>query len=357
MKKKKISGFTIFLLVYATLLIGLVAFALNYVWNLLIDYEASIPDVNMEKFLDEFSEDNISDLLEKYPVSVNEYDDADAVNEAYIKMLSGKELTFDKLTGRYTNAAPVYTISAGDDVIAVAELTEIGKNSHGFSIWELSKVIFDGYGPERTSIKIKVPGSAVVEVNGNVIDEKYLIGTETVEMTSNISEYVQWVPEYKIYEVDNLIKKPQINVSGDYIREVSEKGYDTAYEFDTDEALKQEVSSRVLAMGHEYGAYIINKGSLGVLQSYMLGKAREYVSNIPAIWAYLWGEEYSYNFTDESVDNFVRYSEDCFSCKVTFTLNVFYRGTRSVSYETKINCMYVKQDGAWYMADFALVNE
>ncbi|MDD6572304.1 MAG: hypothetical protein PUF12_07990 [Thermoflexaceae bacterium] len=358
MKKKfRINGFAAFLLVYASFLILLITCGLYYVWNLLIDYEAGMPDVNMEKFLVEFEAGNIETLLSKYPVSVNEYDTEESVEKAYVSMVENQELTYKKLTGKYTNATPVYEIYAGDDIIAVASLSETGKNKHGFSVWDMANVTFDGYGPVRESVSIKVPGSAVVTVNGTVIDEKYLTETQPVEMTASLSDYVEWVPEYKIYRLENLIQMPQVEVSGDYIKEVSDTEYTVAYDFDTDESLKEEAGNRIMAMAHEYGAYIINKGNLGTLKSYMVGKAREYVSNIPAVWAYLWNEEYSFNFTNEEIGNFVRYGEDCFGCEVSYTLNVFYRTTRSISYDTHIRCMYVKKDGMWYLADFILENE
>lgn len=358
MKKRfRLNGFAGFLLVYASLLVLLITLGLYYVWNLLIDYEAGMPDVNMEKFLVEFEAGNIEKLLLEYPVTVNEYDTEESVRQAYVSMVSDKELSYSKLTGKYTNAAPVYEIHAGDDVIAVAYLSETGKNKHGFSVWDMTDVIFDGYGPARESVSVKVPGSAVVAVNGNVIDEKYLAETQPVDMTANLSEYVKRIPEYKVYKLENLIKIPQIEVSGEYIKEVLDTEYTVAYDFDTDDSLEEEVENRIMAMAHEYGAYIINKGDLGSLKNYMVGKAREYVSNIPAVWAYLWNEEYTFNFTDEKIDNFVRYGEDCFGCDISYTLNVFYRTSRSISYDTYMRCMYVKQDGVWYLADFMLENE
>lgn len=355
MKKKfKIGGFASFLLVYSALLILLIGFGLYYVWNLLIDYEAGMPDVNMEQFMVEFEGDNLRNLLEEYPVSVHEYDSKESVVDAYMQMVVGKELSFKKLTGKYTNTTPVYEIYAGENVIAVAELTEIGKNKHGFSIWEMSNVTFDGYGPETHEVSIKVPGSATVTINGNVINEKYLTETIPVEMTTNLSEYVEWVPEYKVYKMENLIQQPEITVSGDYIKQAQDPAYTIAYDFVPDETLAEEAGPRIWAMAHEYGAYIINKGSLYTLKSYMLGKAAEYVSNIPAIWAYLWNEEYTYTFTNEELTSFTRYSDTCFSCEVSYTLNVFYRTTRSISYDTKIRCMYIKKDDIWYLADFIL---
>lgn len=356
-KKFRLNGFGGFLLLYASLLILLITFGLYYVWNILIDYEAGMPDVNMEKFLAEFEADNIKNLLLQYPVSVSEYDKAEDVEEAYVSMVTDREISYAKLTGKYTNAAPVYEIYAGDDIVAAAKLLEVGKNKHGFSVWDMTEVIFDGYGPEKYNVSIKVPESANVLVNGTLIDEAYRTGTESVELTANISEYVEQVPEIKIYELNNLIRMPDIEVAGDNIAETGDENYTVSYTFGTDKELEEQLSGRIMAMAHEYGAYIINKGSLSTLKSYMVGKAREYVSNIPAVWAYLWNEEYTYNFTNEEISNFVRYSEDCFSCDISYTLNVFYRTSRSISYDTYIKCMYVKQDGAWYLADFMLLGE
>lgn len=354
-KTSKGKGFLIFIITYSVLLIGLICVGLNYVWNLLIDYEASIPDVNMDKYLAEFAPENIPALLEEYPVEIHEYDSKDYVTEAYVKEAESGKLSYQKLTGSYTNTTPVYEVFAGDNVIAKVELAEVGKNGHGFSVWELSNISFDGYGPNTYNVSVKVPSTATVTINGNTINEKYRVACdEQVPLTSNLAEYVSEVPEFKIYELTDLVSSLSFVVEGESIKQVTGGEYDIEYTFDTDEALKAEVSGQITAMAREYGAYIINKGNLSALRSYMVGKAREYVSDIPAVWAYLWGEEYSHSYTNEVIDNFVKYSDDCFSCDVSFTLNVVYRGTRSISYDTALSCMYIKKDGQWYLADFAL---
>ncbi len=353
-KSKKSNGFVAFIITYSVLLIALIVAGLIYVWNLLIDYEASIPDVNMEKLLVEFEAGNIPALMEQYPVEINEYDSMETVVSAYVNQAKSGEISYRKLTGSYTNATPVYEVLAGEKAIAKVELYETGKNGHGFSVWELKEVSFEGYGPNTYDVSIKVPGKATVLINGNTINEVYNVGSDPVALTSNLAEHIEDVPEYKIYEINGLVSSLSVNVEGDCIKQVSDGEYDIEYTFDTDEALKKEVSGQITTMAREYGAYIINKGSLGVLRSYMTGKAAEYVSDIPAIWAYLWGEEYSHRYTNEVIDNFVKYSDDCFSCDVSFTLNVTYRGTRSISYDTALSCMYVKKNGKWYLADFAL---
>lgn len=350
-------GFKGFLLIYSLIWIVLIGAGLFYVWNLLIDYEASIPDVNMEKHLEEFDASHIGNLYDKFPLELNEYEDKDAVKNWFCQAVADKELSFRKFTGKYTNSTPVYEVLAGENVIAAVLFTENGKNDHGFSVWEMSQVSFEGYGPDFFDVTVKVPQNAEVLVNGQLIDGKYLTAEEPVELASNIADFVEQVPGYRIYTITHLANMPEIKVAGDNIREVLDEEYTVCYDFGTDEDLKNQVAGRITAMTREFGAYIINKGSLGTLQSYMVGKAKEYVSNIPAVWAYLVGEEYYYTFENETIENFVRYSEDCFSCEASYTLNVSYRGTRSISYDTRLICTYIKKDGIWYLADFRMENK
>lgn len=353
MKKR----FRIFLIVYSLILIAAIGAGLFYVWGLLIDYEASIPDVNMEKHLTDFDENNIKTLYAKFPLELEEYEDKEAVADRICASVEDAELSYRKRAGAYTNSAPVYDVLAGENVIATAAFAESGKNNHGFSVWEMSDVSFAGYGLEFFDVTIKVPLDAVVFVNGRVIDESYRTSEEPAALVKNISEFVEQVPGYKTYTLGHLANMPEIEVNGENIYKADSEEHTVFYEFGTDEELKSQVAGRITAMTREFGAYIINKGSLSRLQSYMVGKAKGYVSNIPAVWAYLVGEEYNYTFTNETIENFVRYSEDCFSCEACYTLNVTYRKTRSISYDTKLVCTYVKQDGAWYLADFIMENK
>lgn len=353
MKKR----FLIFLIVYSLILIAAIGAGLYYVWGLLIDYEASIPDVNMEKHLTDFDEDNIRTLYAKFPLGLHEYEDKEAAADKIAASVTGAELSYRKRAGAYTNSAPVYDVLAGENVIATASFTESGKNDHGFSVWELSNVSFAGYGLEFFDVTIKTPLDAVVFVNGRVIDESYRTSEEPASLVKNISEFVEKLPGYKIYTLEHLANMPEIEVNGENIFKAGSEEYTVFYDFGTDEELKEQTAGRITAMTREFGAYIINKGSLSRLQSYMVGKAKEYVSNIPAVWAYLVGEEYNYTFTNETIENFVRYSEDCFSCEASYTMTVTYRKTRSISYDTRLICTYIKKDGIWYLADFIMENK
>ena len=95
-----------------------------------------------------------------------------------------------------------------------------------------------------------------------------------------------------MYDVGQLIAKPDItaklngkDLTVDYDKKT---GY-TIY-YPSDDELYKSMESRIYTIAEQYGAYIINRGSLSKLSSYMVGTAAEYVSDIPAIWAYLWGK-------------------------------------------------------------------
>lgn len=354
---KGLKGFRGFLLVYLLVWIAVIGAGLFYVWRLLIDYEASIPDVNMEKHLADFDEANIRSLYRQFPPELNEYDNNEAVENWYCELVAQGALSYRKRTGVYTNSTPVYEVLAGENVIAAVYFTESGKNDHGFTVWEMSEVSFEKDALELFDVTVKAPLDAQVLVNGAVIDEAYKTSEETVDLAKNISDYVEQVPGYKVYTIERLANMPDIQVYGGNIYKADSEDYTIFYDFDTDEELKGQVAGRITAMTREFGAYIINKGSLSRLQSYMVGKAREYVSDIPAVWAYLVGEEYNYTFADETIENFVRYSEDCFSCEAGYTLHVTYRKTRSISYNAKLICTYIRRDGVWYLADFRMENK
>lgn len=108
-----------------------------------------------------------------------------------------------------------------------------------------------------------------------------------------------------------------------------------------------------MTIAESYGKYIINRGSLSTLSGYMLGYAKEYVSDIPAVWAFLYGKTYTYEFQNESITNFSKYSDNCFSCDVYYDLYVDYK-TGNTTYNTSLTYTFVKTGGKWYVADFII---
>ena len=250
---------------------------------------------------------------------------------------------------------PVYVVYAGDTPIAKVELESAGKNAHKFNKWTLGTISFGDFTKDLAEVKITAPTGADVYINGVQVTDTYKTESEVkFAPCLHVSDYVT-VPTNDVYDVGQLIAKPDItaklngkDLTVDYDKKT---GY-TIY-YPSDDELYKSMESRIYTIAEQYGAYIINRGSLSKLSSYMVGTAAEYVSDIPAIWAYLWGKSYTYQFNNESITNFRKYSDKCFSCDVYYDLYVDYK-TGNTTYKTSLTYTFVKQNGTWMLADFLI---
>lgn len=354
-KKKKLKAFPVFLTAYSIILIVLIVSGLVWVWGLLADYENGLAEVNAEKSLVNFSAGNISGTLNSAGVSAGEFENFDKLCEAYESFLEGKEISYKRNSSEYMSSNPAYYVLAGDTAFASFKLNQNGVNGHGFPVWEMGEITFLGDIVSKENITVKVPSGAKVIINGIYAEpEKYMNYTEELQLAKNISEFVDYVPAYDVYTIDGLTEIPSVEAEGDNIAPVSVTGNEFFYDYASDEELLKENEELIKRIGTNYGGYIINRVSFRTLAADLIGNARKYMSDIPAIWAYLYGEEYTYDFTDWSITDIKKYSDECFSCRLEFVLNVHYRVTRSVTYDTKLECMFIKKDGRWYMADFIM---
>lgn len=354
-KKKKSKVFPVFLAAYSSILIVLIVFGLTWVWWLLSDYEDGLAEVNAEKALVNFSAGKISGTLSRAGVSAVEFESFDVLCKTYENFLEGKEISYKRNSSEYTSSNPAYYVLAGEDVFASFKLNQNGVNRHGFPVWEIGDITFMEDIVSRENVTVKVPSGVKVMINGIYAEpEKYMTRTEVPELAENISEYVEYVPAYDIYTIEGLIESPSVEAEGDNIASMTVSGNEIFFDYASDEELLNENEELIKRIGTNYGGYIINRVSFRTLAADLIGSAKKYMSDIPAIWAYLYGEEYTYDFTDWNITDVKKYSDECFSCRLEFVLNVHYRVTRTVNYDTKLECMFIKKDGRWYMADFIM---
>ena len=161
-------------------------------------------------------------------------------------------------------------------------------------------------------------------------------------------------PVDDVYNINGMFAKPEVKVTyngKELDTEYVKDGYEAYYPSD-DELLASE-KSHILTVAENYGKYMINRGSLSTLSSYMIGNAKEYMSDIPAIDVYLIGRTFTYDITDENVSNFRKYSDDCYSCDVDYNLNVKW-SSGSTTYNISLTYVFVKQNDKWMLADFSI---
>lgn len=355
-KKKKLKAFGRFLIIYASVLAVGVGITLFLLYGLLKDYEEGRPSAAMDKIMAQFTADNVENLLNSSGVSLNEFENNERV-AGYLKEKLGSEtVSYKKKSGEYSENTPVYVIYAGDTALAKVRLADNGKNAHKFTKWKLGEVSFDGYSDKskKESYTIKAPKGSTVEINGVAVSADYITEEDVAfDPCRHVSEYVT-APTLTVYTVSGLIAQPELKVlyNGEELTLDEEDGvYLAAYP--SDEVLLAEQQDNIMTVARNYGKYIINRGSLSALTQNMVGYAKEYVSDIPAVWAYLYGKTYTYEFQNENISNFRKYSEDCFSCDIYYDLYVDW-GKGNKTYNTSLTYTFVKTGGKWYVADFTI---
>lgn len=355
-RKNRINSYWKFLGIYASVWIVVMAVALLWVYGLLKDYEKGMPDSAMTEVLNQFRSENITNLVTSNAGMISEYEKTENVVAYITDKVNAGELSFSRKSGEYTSDTPVYIVKAGETSVAKVTLAATGKNGHGFTEWGVGNIEFGQFINNSNDITLTAPSGAVVKINGRTAEDDIIVTKDqVVELAKNVGDYVK-VPTNDVYKVTGLMAEPEISVAlnGQELavtRDEKTAEYIAAYP--ADDELMASQSDRIKNINKEYGKYIINKGSLTKLKSYMIGNARKYVSDIPAVWAYLYGKQYTYEFKSNEISNFAKYSDDCFSCDIHFDLYVKWN-TGDKNYDTNMTYVFVKQNNIWMLADFAI---
>lgn len=355
-KKKKLSRFSKFIIIYSVTAIAVMIIVWGVLYAFLNDYEEGRPSVAMDRIMTDFNANNIDKVLNSADITTNEFEDIDMIAAFLKSKLEGQEASYRKSNGEYSEATPVYIVYASDTPIARIELAEESKNFFKFTRWQLGSISaynISQKNPEKT-INITVPSGSTISLNNVTVGAGYIKKDNiAVDLCKNIGEFAA-IPTMTEYEVTGLLCEPDITVTYNNtpLALSGENGVYTC-DYPEDAALLAAQRNNIVNTAETYGKYIINKAPLSGLKNLMVGKAKTYISNIPAVWAFLSGKQYTYEFKNESITNFKKYSDQCFSCDVYYDLYVNW-GYGSKTYETSLTYVYVLIDGKWYVADFII---
>jgi len=355
-KKRKGSKFKKFLIIYSAVLMAICIIVWIVLYNFIGDYEEGRPFTAMDTLVNRFSADNVESLLNESGVTINEFESNEMVAGYLKEKLSNESVSYKKKAREYSEETPVYIIYAGETPIAKVSLEKDGTNFFGFNKWKLGQLSFDDFADKTTNnaITIHVPKGSKVTINGVEVSDAYIKENDVAfDPCMHISDFVQQ-PFKTTYEVSGLIIQPDIKVTFNDIA-LNVKADKNTYlaNYPGDDALMESMQEEIMTLGKDYGKYIINRGSLSSLTNKMVGYAKDYVSDIPAIWAFLYGMTYTYEFQNESISNFIKYSDDCFSCDLYYDLYVQWNGGDK-TYNTSLTYTYVKINGKWMVADFII---
>lgn len=168
------------------------------------------------------------------------------------------------------------------------------------------------------------------------------------------------MPKTTTYHIENVYKEHEIKATGPVYNSELEliSSTDNVYEFgfEANGKLIEEQESRIKEITEIYGKYVVNYESFAKLSPYILpgSYAYSYLSRISKtnIWLEVSREP---AFSDMKVYNYQSYTKDCFSCEVSFDLQVSYNSGSFKDYPTHMEYIFVKRSGKWYIADMVML--
>ena len=337
--------YKIYFAAIAVVLVALVIF-LWWLWGVLKDYEASQPkhvaDAIFEKY---YTSGDFSSLAAKCAAD-DPFQSADAIAKFLNDNYKNAEMTCT--SGAAKEGLPTYIVKVGEDKVSSFTLKEAEKNSRGWEMYE--EGTFEVY-YTTDALTIIVPTGYSVSVNGVSLEDKYV--TERDIPSADADQLPKGVTgfTYTKYEVKGLLSDPDIRVTGTdgRIAEVNYEDEDKAYHTYPlfDETLEREQKDYVIEAMSKYALMMTADGSWTTVKTYFDPDSQIYEDTYESA-QYTWTiiDHDSAVITDAEVTQFLRYSDDVFSCRVKLT-NTLTKGDETWHDRLDWTVVFKNIDGKW----------
>lgn len=333
-KKRVRVGTIVFYLLYL-MLIGAAAYSIHYGLGLLNDwltvYEASQPDTRSQEIFDEiFANPDWGKIYDMAGLEDTEFEGKDAYVSYMNAKVGDKKLTYSK-TSAGLSGGQKYIIKLGDEKVATFTMQNPITDELEIPQWSLDAVEA-GFFTRNEDVTILTQPGRTVTLNGVVLDESYVVKTTSSVVDSYLPDGMRGMRTSTLYAKGFLVA-PEVMVIDEngtpvemeYDENTNTYSEDTLANAVTEEISKEE-KSVLLDATYAYCRHMI--GAKGAnLTKYFDTKSAIYKTIIKNE---LWFKGYSrYDFTEATVSEYHRYTEELFSARVEVTLNV-YRNDGSV---------------------------
>jgi hypothetical protein len=247
----------------------------------------------------------------------------------------------------------------------------ISVNYRGNELINKSNFIYDYPESMKYGVSIEVPKGARVYVNGIEPADKYIAKDNKTYDIIDFSGYKKYIAAFPVmteYYIDGLYVKPEICVEFgkesleiyDYTENNNKLSY--KFNYNPSDECKADYSSHALHFAEDYIHYI-TCGSSGTeknvseVLSHMISGTESYNRIILSESSVRYITPYAavvYNSVD--ADNFVKYSEECFSCRVVFDVSLKNYGV-SKKYAGMYDLLFIIIDNIPYVADMLITGD
>ncbi len=211
---------------------------------------------------------------------------------------------------------------------------------------------------------LTAPSNAAVFVNGQEISasDQWRLEDETeVEQLKNVPDGYLTKPVMVRYKVTGIVGRPEIrvvNCLGETIavQENPEKGTVTAG-FDAGEETLNQYRDTVISLSQMYSKFVTNDLSKTQMLQKILPDCAMY-QEIRGFNQTFYTDHFKYWFENVVTENIQFYTENCFSCEISY--DHWIQGIKTdpnlkENLESHFRFVFVKSEGSWYLADWEIL--
>lgn len=311
--------YALYLLLIIAFFIGM-SFVMDMLGDWLTRFEASQPETKSQEVFEQlFADPDWDQLYELSGFQDTLFESKDSYAAYMENKVGSKELTYIKTSAGLTGGHK-YIVKLGDENLGTFTLQNDVVSELEIPDWKLDTV--EMFMAREEDVTILTQPGHIVSINGIQMDESYIVAK-----TSTVLE--EYAPEGHhgdrtvTYYTDGLLVTPEVTITDENGNQL-----ECAYNTETDtyyEVLPQkpEISQA------EYDAVV---GATKSYAKHMIGASYAGLSNYfntsSDLYRFitsneLWFRGYTgYSFSDETVSEYRRYTDDMFSARIQITLNV-----------------------------------
>lgn len=344
-------GTVIFYTLYLMLILGFCG-ALYYAYGLLndwlVDFQAAQPTTKCEEvFQDLFADPDWAALYAQAGIEDTTYEGSEAFVTYMENKVGESELTYME-TSAGLSGNKKYYVKLGEENIGYFLLEGEEQTETGIPHWELSGVTL--FYTRSEGITVQKMAGHTVYVNGVPLDDSF-----TVRSIYTVAE--EYLPDDLIglrmetQQLSGLLVEPQVTVldeNGQSLEVTYDAENDVYSAIVTDNSgttISAEEEKVVIKAGETYALYMIEKASADSLLRYYDKDSNVYQAITKMR---MWMQNCNgYEFANQSVTDYYRYSDTLFSANVYMDLNVTRTNNTVKTYTVDTTLFFEYKNGSW----------
>ncbi len=330
-------------------------------WGYLIGYEKTRSTVPMETLVEEINMGQY-DMMLSYTNAKN-YDEAiqQDFKEKLAEIVAGQEVYYEKAFSKDKDNHPAFSLKIGDIKLATVTMEKTSdKVAFGMTGYQIMSITDLPIMSE--SVTITAPKGYTIFLNGDVISDRDTFLVEEnipVKGISGIPEKYFQKPTMVKYKITDLVDQPVVTAkteTGEPANVItSEDGKECTVSFGSTQNA-EVYYKEALTLAKLYSQYVTAWVSEGKILAKVLvdSPIREGLASVQTSFYTDHQKDY---FTDEVAENLQIYSDNCFSCDISYTQwveSIRNNPDFKKALPSAFTFYFVKVNNSWYIADMEI---